>query len=295
MAVVLLGVSLFVFMILYLRGDPIQFLVPVEFTSPELLEQIREEMGFDDPLYIQYLRFLGKALRGDFGKSFQMHEPALKLVLERVPATFQLGSIALIFSLIIGVPAGVVAAVRRNSLADYIATWMGTFGRAVPNFWLGVLLILVFGVWMQIVPISGRGTWQHLILPAITLGFPSSATQVRLVRSSMLEVLGQDYIRTARSKGLSERVVIFKHALRNALIPVVTMLGMQVAWIFGGSIIVEQIFAWPGLGRLTVNSIFRLDMPIVQVSALFIAFCVTTMMLVVDITYVFIDPRIAYD
>jgi ABC-type dipeptide/oligopeptide/nickel transport system permease component len=269
--------------------------VPVEFTSPELLEQIREEMGFDDPLYIQYLRFLGKALRGDFGKSFQMHEPALKLVLERVPATFQLGSIALIFSLIIGVPAGVVAAVRRNSLADYIATWMGTFGRAVPNFWLGVLLILVFGVWMQIVPISGRGTWQHLILPAITLGFPSSATQVRLVRSSMLEVLGQDYIRTARSKGLSERVVIFKHALRNALIPVVTMLGMQVAWIFGGSIIVEQIFAWPGLGRLTVNSIFRLDMPIVQVSALFIAFCVTTMMLVVDITYVFIDPRIAYD
>lgn len=294
LGIVLFGVSIFVFMILFLRGDPVQFLVPLDITPPEVIDAIREDMGFTDPLHVQYGRFLWGAVRGDFGRSYQLGDDALGQVLYRLPATVRLGASALFVTMIIGVPMGVVAAVRRNTRADYIASWIGTIGRSLPNFWLGIMGILVFGVLLRWLPISGASTWRHLIMPSVALGLGPAASQLRLVRSSMLEVLSQDYIRTARSKGLSERVVIYKHALRNALIPVVTMLGMQVAFIIGGSVVIETVFAWPGLGRLLVNAIFNLDMPIVQATVMFIAFAVTMMMLVVDIAYVFIDPRITY-
>ncbi|MBM3450651.1 MAG: ABC transporter permease [Armatimonadetes bacterium] len=293
--IVLLGVSVFAFFIIYLRGDPVQFLVPIEHSTPELLDEIRKEMGFADPLHVQYFRFLGKAMRGDFGQSWQLREPALHVVLERVGPTFQLGATALCLALLIGVPAGVLAATRRGSTIDLAASWIATFGRAVPNFWLGIMMILVFGVLFQVLPISGRGTWLHLVMPAIVLGSDAAATQMRLVRSSLLEVLNQDYVRTARSKGLSGGAVIAKHALRNALIPVVTILGVQVAFIFSGSVVVEQVFAWPGLGRLIVQSIFRKDMPIVQVAVVFLGLIVATINLLVDLSYTLIDPRIQYD
>jgi len=292
--VVLLGVSLIVFLILFLRGDPVQYLVPLDITPPDVVERIRHDMGFDDPIYLQYFRYLKDLLHGNFGKSYQLNEPAIDLVFYRLPATVKLGVSALLISLAIGVPAGIMAAIKRNTMADMVVTWAGTVGRSLPYFWTGIMGILVFGVMLRWLPTSGMGTWKHLIMPAITLGIGPAGDQLRLVRSSMLEVLGEDYIRTAKAKGLSGRVVIYKHALRNALIPVVTVLGLQVAWIVGGSVVVETVFAWPGLGRLMVDSIFHLDMPVVQATVMFLALAISGMMLAVDIAYVFIDPRIKY-
>ncbi len=293
--VVMFGVSLFAFFIIFLGGDPVQFLIPIEHSTPELIDEVRREMGFADPLYVQYGRFVYKAAHGDFGRSWQMREPALGVVLSRVPATFQLGATALALAVLVGVPCGIIAAIRRGSMADLLVTWLATMGRAVPNFWLGIMMILVFGVMLQILPISGRGSVWHLVMPALVLGLDAAATQMRLVRASLLEVLGLDYIRTARAKGVAERVVIWRHALRNALIPPVTILGLQVAFIFSGSVIVEQVFAWPGLGRLIVQSIFRKDMPIVQVSVILLGMVVALMTLAVDLLYTVIDPRITYD
>lgn len=293
--VVMFGVSLFAFFIIFLGGDPVQFLIPIEHSTPELIDEVRREMGFADPLYVQYGRFVYKAAHGDFGRSWQMREPALGVVLSRVPATFQLGATALALAVLVGVPCGIIAAIRRGSMADLLVTWLATMGRAVPNFWLGIMMILVFGVMLEILPISGRGSVWHLVMPAVVLGLDAAATQMRLVRASLLEVLGLDYIRTARAKGVAERVVIWRHALRNALIPPVTILGLQVAFIFSGSVIVEQVFAWPGLGRLIVQSIFRKDMPIVQVSVILLGMVVALMTLAVDLLYTVIDPRITYD
>lgn len=293
--VVVFGVSLFAFFIIFLGGDPVQFMIPIEHSTPELIEEVRREMGFADPLYVQYGRFLYKAVHGDFGRSWQMREPALQVVLSRVPATFQLGATALLLAVGIGVPSGIIAAVRRGSTIDLLVTWLATMGRAIPNFWMGIMMILLFGVIWQILPISGRGSWLNLVMPAMVLGLDAAATQMRLVRASLLEVLGLDYIRTARAKGVLERLVIWKHALRNALIPPITILGLQVAFIFSGSVIVEQVFAWPGLGRLIVQAILRKDMPIVQVAVIFLGLVVALMTLVVDVLYTIIDPRITYN
>lgn len=292
--IVIFGVSSFAFFIVFLRGDPVQFMIPVEHSTPELIDEVRREMGFADPLHVQYARFVWKALHGDFGKSWQLREPALRVVLRRVPATFQLGAAALLLAVLIGVPAGVIAAVRRGSTIDLVVTWIATLGRAVPDFWLAIMMILVFGVIWQVLPISGRGTWAHLIMPAFVLGTSASATQMRLVRASLLESLGQDYVRTARAKGVAEPRVISRHAMRNALIPPVTILGLQVAFIFSGAVVVEQIFAWPGLGRLIVQSIFTRDMPIVQVAVIFLGLVVALMTLLVDLLYTLLDPRIRY-
>ncbi|MEX2355781.1 MAG: ABC transporter permease [Thermaerobacterales bacterium] len=294
MSIVVIVVSAFAFFIIYLKGDPVQYLIPIEFSTPELIAEVRAEMGFADPLYIQYGRFLAKAVQGDFGQSWQLREPALNMVLQRVPLTAQLGATALGLALLIGIPTGIIAALKRGSTADLLVTWIATLGRAIPDFWLGIMMILIFGVYLQWFPISGRGSLMHLVMPAFVLGTSAAATQMRLVRASLLEVLGQEYIKTARSKGLSERVVLYKHAFRNALIPVITVFGVQVAFIFSGSVIIEQIFAWPGLGRLIVQSIFMKDMPIVQVAIIFFAMVVASMNLLVDITYTFIDPRITY-
>jgi peptide/nickel transport system permease protein len=293
--VVVFGVSLFAFFVIFLGGDPVQFLIPIEHSTPELIDEVRREMGFADPLHVQYVRFVSKAVQGDFGRSWQMREPALAVVLSRVPATLQLGGTALALAVLIGVPCGIIAAIRRGSTIDLLVTTLATMGRAIPNFWLGIMMILVFGVMLQILPISGRESWWHLVMPAIVLGSDAAATQMRLVRASLLEVLELDYIRTARAKGVAERLVIWRHALRNALIPPITILGLQVAFIFSGSVIVEQVFAWPGLARLIVQSIFRKDMPIVQVAVILLGIVVALMTLVVDILYTVIDPRITYD
>jgi len=288
---VLFGVSFVVFAILFLTGDPALVLLPPE-ASAEDVRRFREAMGFDDPFIVQYGRFLEGALRGDFGLSVRHGEPAFDLVLERMPATFELAGAALLLALCLAIPAGIVSAVRRNSAVDYIATVVALFGQSLPTFWLGIMLILVFSVQFSWLPSSGRGTLQHLVLPAITLGLFTTARITRLTRSGMLEVLNQDYIRTARAKGVSDPPVVWKHALKNAAIPIVTIVGIELGTLLGGSVITETIFAWPGVGRLSVQAIANRDYPVVQAAVFLLATTFVVVNLLVDIVYTYLDPRI---
>src|SRR6266545_1360999 len=260
---VLLGVSVVVFLILHLTGDPALLLLPPDATAEDIAK-FRQAMGFDDPVAVQYLRFLKGALRGDFGESLRHGEPAMALVVERMPATFELAGAGLLLALCLAIPAGIISAVKRNTPIDYVSTVVALTGQAMPTFWLGIMLILVFSVRLNWLPSSGRGDLQHLILPAVTLGLFTTARITRLTRSGMLEVLGQDYIRTARAKGVSEQPVVWKHALKNASIPIVTIIGIELGTLLGGSVITETIFAWPGVGRLSVQAIFNRDYPVVH-------------------------------
>ena len=248
----------------------------------------------NQPLYIQYLKFLSRALRGDFGNSWQYGLPALSLVLEFFPATFQLALAALIFALIVGIPLGVVSAIREGSLVDGLSLSLGVVGRAMPSFWLGIMLILVFAVNLQMLPTSGKGNLRHLILPAITLSTAFLAQIVLLVRSGMLDVMREDYIRTARAKGLQGFTVNMRHAFRNTLIPVVTMVGLTFGRLLGGSVITESVFAWPGVGRLAVQAVSARDFPLVQASVVIFALWIVLANLIVDLLYAFLDPRIRY-
>ncbi len=288
---VLLGVSFVVFSILFLTGDPALVLLPPE-ASAEDIRQFREAMGFNDPFVVQYGRFLAGAVRGDFGRSIRHGEPAFWLVVERMPATFELAGAALALALILAIPAGVVSAVRRNTPVDYVSTVMALLGQSMPTFWLGIMLILVFSVRLNLLPSSGRGAFEHLILPAVTLGLFTTARIARLTRSGMLEVLGQDYIRTARAKGVSGRPVVWKHAFKNAAIPIVTIVGIELGTLLGGSVITETIFAWPGVGRLSVQAIYNRDYPVVQAAVFLLASTFVLVNLVVDILYTYLDPRI---
>ncbi|MDH4265279.1 MAG: ABC transporter permease [Deltaproteobacteria bacterium] len=288
---VLIGISVVVFIILHLTGDPAALLMPMDAT-PEQVAQFRKEMGFTDPLLVQYWRFFQGTLHGDFGLSFRHSQPALDLVLERMPATIQLTITAMIIAMIIAVPVGIISAIRRNSILDHIGMTGALLGQSTPVFWLGIMLILVFSVTFQWFPSSGRGTLQHLILPAVTLGMFSMARTARMMRSSMLEVLGQEYMKTARAKGLSPRKVILKHALKNALIPVVTIVGMELGTLLGGAVITETIFAWPGVGRLAVQAIYNRDYPVVQAAVFLLASIFVLVNLVVDILYTYLDPRV---
>jgi len=288
---VLIGISVVVFIILHLTGDPAALLMPMDAT-PEQVAQFRKEMGFTDPLLVQYWRFFKGTLRLDFGLSFRHSQPALDLVLERMPATIQLTITAMIIAMIIAVPVGIISAIRRNSILDHIGMTGALLGQSTPVFWLGIMLILVFSVTFQWFPSSGRGTLQHLILPAVTLGMFSMARTARMMRSSMLEVLGQEYMKTARAKGLSPRMVILKHALKNALIPVVTIVGMELGTLLGGAVITETIFAWPGVGRLAVQAIYNRDYPVVQAAVFLLASIFVLVNLVVDILYTYLDPRV---
>ena len=289
--VVLFGVSFVVFAILFLTGDPALVLLPPD-ASAEDVRRFREVMGFNDPFLVQYGRFLRGALRGDFGQSVRHGEPAFDLVLERMPATFELAGAALLLALCLAIPAGIVSAVRRNSALDYVATVVALFGQSLPTFWLGIMLILVFSVQFSWLPSSGRGTLQHLVLPAITLGLFTTARITRLTRSGMLEVLNQDYIRTARAKGVSDPPVVWKHALKNAAIPIVTIVGIELGTLLGGSVITETIFAWPGVGRLSVQAIANRDYPVVQAAVFLLATTFVVVNLLVDVIYTYLDPRI---
>jgi ABC-type dipeptide/oligopeptide/nickel transport system permease component len=288
---VLLGVSIVVFLILHLTGDPALLLLPPD-ASAEDIARFRRAMGFDDPVVVQYLRFARGALRGDFGESLRHGEPAMGLVLERLPATFELSGAGLLIALCLAIPAGIVSAVRRNTAVDYVSTVFALVGQAMPTFWLGIMLILVFSVWLNWLPSSGRGDLEHLVLPAITLGLFTTARITRLTRSGMLEVLGQDYIRTARAKGVSEPPVVWKHALKNAAIPIVTIVGIELGTLLGGSVITETIFAWPGVGRLSVQAIFNRDYPVVQAAVFLLASTFVVVNLLVDMVYTYLDPRI---
>jgi peptide/nickel transport system permease protein len=289
--IVLLGVSFVVFFILHLTGDPALVLLPPD-ASPEDVRRFREAMGFNDPFFVQYGRFLGGALRGDFGQSIRHGESAFHLVAERMPATFELAGAALLLALVLSIPAGIISAVRRNTALDYVSTVVALLGQSMPTFWLGIMLILLFSVQFHLLPSSGRGTIEHLILPAVTLGLFTTARITRLTRSGMLEVLGQDYIRTARAKGVSNPPVVWKHALKNAAIPIVTIVGIELGTLLGGSVITETIFAWPGVGRLSVQAIANRDYPVVQAAVFLLATTFVVVNLLVDIIYTYLDPRI---
>jgi ABC-type dipeptide/oligopeptide/nickel transport system permease component len=249
-------------------------------------------MGFNDPFLVQYWRFLRGAVQGNFGESLRHGQPAMRLVLERLPATFELAGAAMLIALCVAIPAGILSAVRRNTASDYCSTVVALLGQSMPTFWLGIMLILVFSVWLRVLPSSGRGDLEHLLLPAVTLGLFTTARMMRLTRSGMLEVLGQDYIRTARAKGLGEPPVVWKHALRNAAVPIVTIAGLELGALLGGSVVTETIFAWPGVGRLSVQAIYNRDYPVVQAAVFVLATTFVVVNLLVDLVYTSLDPRI---
>lgn len=291
---VLLGLTVIVFLILHLSpGDPVHLIVGPNAT-PEVYENVRRSMGLDKPLITQYLSFLSNIIRGDLGKSILQQRPVLDIIMERFPITIGLGIRALLLSFVIAVPMGIIAAVNRNKAADYTAMSFALVGISMPTFWLGLLLLYFFAYRLGLFPISGYGSWKHLVLPVITMGLTDAAVIARMVRSSMLEVISQDYIRTARAKGLKEKIVINKHALKNALIPVITLLGMRMGWIIGGSVTMEIIFSIPGLGRVMVDAIFSRDYPVVQGSILILTASVMISNIIADILYAIVDPRIKY-
>ena len=288
---VLFGVSVVVFLILHLTGDPAALLLPPDATAEDIAK-FRTAMGFDDPVAVQYLRFLKGAVRGDFGESLRHGEPAMPLVVERLPATFQLAGAGLLIALGLAIPAGIISAMKRNTAVDYVASVAALLGQAMPTFWLGIMLILLFSVQFHLLPSSGRGTLSHLVLPAVTLGLFTTARITRLTRSGMLEVLDQDYIRTARAKGVGDPPVVWKHALKNAAIPIVTIVGIELGTLLGGSVITETIFAWPGVGRLSVQAIANRDYPVVQAAVFLLASTFVLVNLLVDVVYTYLDPRI---
>jgi peptide/nickel transport system permease protein len=256
----------------------------------------REKWGLDDPVPVQYLKFLANAARGDLGLSYRSEQPVLESILERFPATAALAVAALGIAILIGIPLGILAAIRQNTALDSASIMLATFGVSVPNFWLGLLLIYVIAVQLRWLPPSGYGPpYPYLIMPAITLGTGLSAVIARLTRSSMLEVIRQDYVRTARAKGLTERRVIAGHALRNAAIPIVTIVGVQISGLLSGAVITERVFSWPGVGRLLLDSIGARDLPVVQGCVLFIATIFIGLNLLVDLSYAWLDPRIRYE
>ncbi|HEY0117651.1 MAG TPA: ABC transporter permease [Cellulomonas sp.] len=289
--VVILGVMTAVFFVMRLSGDPLLLLLPPG-ASDEVVDQYRSRLGFDQPLVVQYGKFVLGALHGDFGDSLYFRTDAMALLLERFPATVELTVAALAVALAIGIPAGIVAAVWRNSAADGVIRVGALLGQCVPGFWLAMILVIVFAVRLGWVPTSGHGSPAQLILPAVTLGAASAAGITRLLRSSMIEVLQQDYVRVARSKGLGTGAIIGRHALRNAASSAMTIVGLQVAGLLGGSVITETIFAWPGVGRLITESIGNRDYAVVQAAVVVLAVLFVLVNLLIDIAYAAIDPRV---
>lgn len=288
---VVFGVSVAVFFLIRIGGDPTALFLPPEATLEEIA-RIRALMGFDRPLPMQFLEFLGDALRGDFGQSLRYDQPAMMLVLERLPATLELSAAALALSLVIAVPLGIVTAVQRGRLADRAGLLFSLVGQSFPVFWLAIMLILLFSETWRLLPPSGRDGWLNLVMPAMALAAYSTAIITRLLRSSMIEVLQSDYVRTARSKGLGFSAVVFVHALRNAAIPTLTVVGLQVGALLGGAVITEEIFAWPGIGRLAIQAIANRDFTVVQAFVVFMAALIVTINLLVDVCYALLDPRI---
>ncbi len=284
-------VSLLVFVMVRLRGDPISIMAPPIFNQ-EQIEALRAAWGFDKPVLEQYAIFLRKAVTGDFGTSFFARRPAMEVVVERLGYSWLLAAVASMIGMTIAVPLGILSALKRNSLLDFASTALASLGTAMPSFWLGLMLIIIFSVYLRILPSFGALEPQAIIMPAATLGVGMAARLSRLTRSAMLEVLNQDYVRTARSKGLQGKQVVLRHALRNALIPVVTVFGLQLGWLLGGSVVVESVFAWPGLGRLMVESINVRDTTVVQAGLFWFSLSFILINYALDAFYMLIDPRI---
>ena len=293
-AVIVIGAVVFiVFIMMFLSGNPALLLLPPDASREDILEFSRQ-MGFDRPMWEQFFSFVGNLLHGDFGRSWRFQSPALPLVLERFPATIELALASLGLSLIVAVPIGVISAVKRNTVFDGAAMVFALLGQSTPAFWLGIMLILVFAVQFGILPTSGREGLASLVLPAATLGLTLAGRTARLVRSSMLEVLNEDYIKTARAKGLAEWRVIGKHALKNALLPVVTVIGLELGHLLGGAVIVETVFAWPGIGLLAVQAVGGRDYPVVQAVIIIAALVFIATNLLIDLLYTWLDPRISF-
>jgi peptide/nickel transport system permease protein len=290
---VLFGVSIFVFGLLHLSGNPVALLLPPDATAEDRAV-LEARFGFDKPLPVQYLNYMSGVVRGDFGESMRSGQAALPLVLERLPATFELAAVAMLLTVLFAFPAGVIAALNRGRLLDRAIMAFALLGQSLPVFFLGILFILIFGVQLGWFPVAGRDGVSHIVLPAATLALYGMARTARLIRSGTLEVLRNDYVTTARAKGLTEAVVVGRHALRNALIPVITVLGLDLATLLGGAIITEVIFSWPGLGRLVIYSIEGRDYPVVQAVVFVIALSYIIINFLVDILYAYVDPRIRY-
>ena len=290
-AFVAFGVVTLVFAALRLSGDPAATMLPGD-ASVEELVALRRQLGLDRPLWLQYVQFLAGALSGDFGTSFRHQQPALPLVLERLPATLELAGAALLLAVALALPLGVLAAVYRGRIVDVLAMAFAVVGQATPYFWMGIMLILIVSVELAWLPTSGRGGLERLILPAITLGTHFAASLARLTRTSMLEVFGQQFVTTARAKGLSEWSVVLGHTLKNAAVPVITLIGLQFGTLLGGAVVTETIFAWPGVGRLAVQSVFVRDYPVVQAGVFVLALTFVAINLLVDLLYGVLDPRI---
>ncbi|MDP6367364.1 MAG: ABC transporter permease [Nitrospinota bacterium] len=286
-------VLIFIFLLLHLTGDPVLVMAP-EDADEEYIQRLRKAYGFDKPLLTQYGIFFRKVVKGDFGESFEHGEPALKIFFEHLPATLELALTAFFLSALIGIPLGIVSAVREKTITDRVCMIGAVLGQAIPNFWLGLMMILVFAVYWRMLPSFGREGIAHIVMPAFAASIYHTARLARLMRSEMLEVLRQDYIVTARSKGLIENVVLYRHALKNSSIPIVTQAGLDLGIMLGGTVIIETVFAWPGVGRLTIEAIHNRDFPIVQVSVFMLASMFVFINLAVDILYVYLDPRIEY-
>jgi peptide/nickel transport system permease protein len=289
---VLLGVATLVFALIHLiPGDPVQAMLG-DAASPESVSELRGRLGLDRPLYVQYAAFLQGAVRGNLGTSLRTNEPVTAAIAARLPATFELALAAMLVAVAMAIPAGIVAAVWAETGVDHAATTLALLGISVPNFWLGPLLAIVFSVSLGWLPVSGRGTLAHLVLPAITLGAPLAAVLARMTRASLIDELQELYVTAARSRGMSETRVVLKHAFRNSLIPIVTVLGLQVGAVLTGAVITETIFGWPGVGRLLIQSIGFRDYPLVQGCILLIAVTYVSVNLVTDVAYGYLDPRI---
>ena len=289
---VLLGVTFIVFSIMYMTpGDPAQLILG-ESAPPEAVAELRADMGLDDPFIVQYGRFVTNAVQGDFGKSYTTKRDVFSEIFARFPNTLKLAGVGVALAIAIGIPVGIISATRQYSVLDNVSMIGALLGVSMPNFWLGLMLILFFSVNLGVLPSSGSESFLHIILPAITLGTGSAAIITRMTRSSMLEVIRQDFIRTARAKGVAEKKVINKHALKNALIPVITVVGLQFGYLLGGAVLTETVFSWPGVGRLLVEAIRQKDTPTVLASVVFMATTFSFVNLLVDVLYAYVDPRI---
>jgi peptide/nickel transport system permease protein len=289
----LLGLSIIVFSLARISGDPVSLMVSQEATAEDIA-RIRHTLGLDEPLLLQYGRFILRAVQGDFGESITWHAPVMQLILERFPATLILATSSMAFAIALALPVGVLSAVHRDTWLDNGGKLFGLVGQSMPTFWIGILLIMILSLHWPIFPTSGYGTVAHVVLPAVTLGGFVAASIMRVTRSSMLDVLDSDYVRTARSKGLSERRVIWGHALRNAAIPILTITALQAATILRGAVVTETVFAWPGVGKIAVDAVYSRDFPLVQGAVLFMGVVFTGVNFLVDIVYAFLDPRISY-
>ena len=290
--IVVFGISVFSFLLIhFIPGDPVRMILGQN-ASPDQIERLNAHLGLDQPLHIQYGQYIGNILQGDFGTSLKTGNPVLTEILTRFPETIKLAAAGIFLAVVIGFTIGILAAKYKDTVVDTAATGLATLGISIPSFWLGILLILVFSVKLGWFPIAGGTGLRDLILPAITLGTVGSTLIMRLTRNGMVEVLSNNYIRTARAKGLDERVIIVRHALRNVLIPIVTVVGLQMAGLLGGTVILEQVFSWPGLGTLAIDAISSRDFPLIQGTVLFMGVIYVSINILVDISYSIIDPRV---